>query len=144
MNGMFFNSRGLKDLAKHLHIADCIAEHCLDFVGISETGKRDFTTSLLNRISGGVDFSWFSRPPRGRSGGILLGVRTSTMEVLACSEGDFHVKLHIRNKSDNFMWSLVTVYGAAQAEHKAAFLRELVNLAKDNPYPIIIGGISIC
>jgi hypothetical protein len=62
------------------------------------------------------------------------------MEVLTCSEGDFHVKLHIRNKSDNFIWSLVTVYGAAQVEHKAAFLRELVNLAKDNPYPIIIGG----
>jgi hypothetical protein len=62
------------------------------------------------------------------------------MEVLACSEGDFHIKLHIRNKADNFIWSLVAVYGAAQVELKAAFLRELVNLAKDNPYPIIIGG----
>jgi hypothetical protein len=82
MNGMFSNSRGLKDLAKHLHIVDCITEHCLDLLGISETGKRDFTGSLLNRISGGVDFSWFSRPPRSRSGGILLCVRTSTMEVL--------------------------------------------------------------
>jgi hypothetical protein len=140
MNGMFSNSRGLKDLAKHLHIADCITEHCLDFVGISETGKRDYSRSLLNRISGGVDFSWFSRPPRGRSGGILLGVRTATMEVLSCSEGEFHIKLHIRNKVDNFTWSLVVVYGAAQEEFKAAFLRELVNLAKDNPYPIIIGG----
>jgi hypothetical protein len=114
MNGIFSNSRGLKDLAKHLHIADCITEHCLDFVGISETGKRDYSRSLLNRISGGVDFSWFSRPPRGRSGGILLGVRTATMEVLSCSEGEFHIKLHIRNKVDNFTWSLVVVYGAAQ------------------------------
>jgi hypothetical protein len=66
------------------------------------------------------------------------------MEVLACSEGDFHIKLHIRNKADNFIWSLVAVYGAAQVELKAAFLRELVNLAKDNPYHIIIGGILIC
>jgi endonuclease/exonuclease/phosphatase family metal-dependent hydrolase len=62
------------------------------------------------------------------------------MEVLACSVGDFHVKLHIRNKSDNFIWSLVSVYGAAQEEFKADFLRKMVNLAKDNPYPIIIGG----
>jgi hypothetical protein len=68
MNGMFSNNRGLKDLDKHLHIADCITEHCLDFVGISETGKRDYTGSLLNRISGGVDFSWFSCPPWGRLG----------------------------------------------------------------------------
>lgn len=31
-------------------------------------------------------------------------------------------------------------YGAAQDEHQSAFLRELVNLAKDNPYPMLIGG----
>ena len=36
--------------------------------------------------------------------------------------------------------SLVTVYRAAQDEFKADFLRELVNLAKDNPYTILIGA----
>jgi hypothetical protein len=35
---------------------------------------------------------------------------------------------------------LVSVYGAAQDVLKPAFLREMVNLAKDNPYPLIIGG----
>jgi hypothetical protein len=140
MNGMFNNSRGLGDLAKHLHIAHCINDHNLGFVAISETGRRDFSQTLLDRLSGGVEFEWTSRPPRGRSGGILLGVRTDTMEVLARSDGDYHIKLHIRNKADNFTWSLVAVYGAAQEEFKADFLRELVNLAKDNPYPILIGG----
>jgi hypothetical protein len=140
MNGIFSNSRGLGDLAKHLFFADCIRDHNLDFLAISETGRRDFTQSFLSRLSGGVDFVRHSRPPRGRSGGILVGVKTATMDVLACSDGDFHVKLHIRNKSDNFIWSLVAVYGAAQEEFKADFLREMVNLARDNPYPIIIGG----
>ena len=32
------------------------------------------------------------------------------------------------------------MYGAVQEDFKAAFLRELVNLARDNPYPILIGG----
>jgi hypothetical protein len=41
------------------------------------------------------------------------------------------------------MWILVSVYGAAQDRFKANFLRELVNLAKDDPHPIMIGGISI-
>jgi hypothetical protein len=41
---------------------------------ISETGKRDYSLSFLNRLSGGVDFKWLSRPPRGRSGGLLLGI----------------------------------------------------------------------
>jgi hypothetical protein len=144
MNGMFNNSRGLGDLAKHLHIAHCINDHNLDFVTISETGRRDFSQTLLDRLSGGVEFEWTSRPPRGRSGGILLGVRTDTMEVLARLGGDYHIKLHICNKADNFTWSLVVVYGAAQEEFKADFLRELVNLAKDNPYPILIGGDLIC
>jgi hypothetical protein len=140
MNGMFKNSRGLQDLAKHLHIAESIRDYALDFVAISETGKRNYSTNFLNRLSGGEDFDWVSRPPRGRSGGLLIGVRSSTMEILDNSGGDFHIKLHIRNKSDNFIWSLVSVYGAAQDNFKPAFLRELVNLAKDNPYPMVIGG----
>jgi hypothetical protein len=144
MNGMLSNSRGLGDLAKHLFVADCIRDHNLDFLTISETGRCEFTQSFLSRLSGGIDFVWHSRHPRGRSGGILVGVKTDTMDVLACSEGDFHVKLHIRNKIDNFTWSLVAVYGAAQEEFKANFLREMVNLVKDNPYPIVIEGISIC
>ena len=56
------------------------------------------------------------------------------MDIFASSDGEFHIKLHIRNKA------LVTVYGAAQDEFKADFLHELVNLAKDNPNPILIGG----
>nr|XP_045089534.1 uncharacterized protein LOC123497248 [Aegilops tauschii subsp. strangulata] len=62
------------------------------------------------------------------------------MDVLASSDGEFHIKLHIRNKADNFTWTLVALYGATQDEFKAEFLHELVNLAKDNPYPILIGG----
>ena len=39
MRGMFWNSRGLLDLAKHKHVGDCVREHGLDFVAISEAGK---------------------------------------------------------------------------------------------------------
>jgi hypothetical protein len=60
MNGMFSNSRGLRDLAKHLHVAHCINDHNLDFVAISEIGRRDFSQRLLDRLSGGVDFEWTS------------------------------------------------------------------------------------
>jgi hypothetical protein len=140
MNDMFKNSRDLQDLTKYLHIAKSVRDYVLDFVPISETGKRNYSTNFLNRLSGGEDFDWVSRPPWGRSGGLLIGIRSSTMEIVDNSEGEFHIKLHIRNKSDNFIWSLVSVYGAGQDNFKPDFLRELVNLAKDNPYPIIIGG----
>src|ERR1044072_9163742 len=129
MNGIFMNSRGLDDLAKHLNIAQYVWDHNLDFLAISETGRRDFPLSVFDRISGGMDFTWHSIPPRGRSGGILLGVLSDSMEVLAYMIGEFHIKFHIRNKADGFIWSLVAVYGAAQEERKASFLWEIVNLA---------------
>jgi hypothetical protein len=66
------------------------------------------------------------------------------MEVLARSGGDYHIKLHIHNRAKNFTWSLVAIYGATHDEYKAAFLCEMVNLAKDNPYPILIGVILTC
>jgi hypothetical protein len=60
MNGMFKNSRGLGDLAKHLHIADCCRDYNLDFVAFSKTCKRDYSQSFLDRLlSGGIDFQWF-------------------------------------------------------------------------------------
>ena len=61
MSGMFLNNRVLRDLAKHVRIADFIRDHSLDFVVISETGKCDFSASLLNRLSGGVDFTFLVR-----------------------------------------------------------------------------------
>ena len=83
------------------------------FLAISESGRRDFLSNVLNRLSGGLDFTWHSCPSHGRSGGILLGVKSDSMEVVGRSGGDFHLKVHIRNKTDNFIWSLVAVYGAA-------------------------------
>jgi hypothetical protein len=74
MNDMFKNSRDLGDLSKHSHITDCCKDYNLDSVAISETGKRDYSQSLLNRLSGGLDFLWFSYSPRGTSGGMLIGV----------------------------------------------------------------------
>jgi hypothetical protein len=56
MNGMFFNGRGLCDLAKHLYIADCCRDYNLDFMAISEMGRRNYSQCLLNRFSGDLDF----------------------------------------------------------------------------------------
>ena len=68
MNGRFTNSRGLGDFAKNLHFAGCIRYHNLDFLAISEVGRRDFSQCLLDQLPGGIDFAWYSRPPHGRFG----------------------------------------------------------------------------
>ena len=68
MKGLFWNSRGLLDLAKIRYISDAVKEHNLEFVAVMETGKQDISSSNLTRLIGGVDFVWHSLPPRGRSG----------------------------------------------------------------------------
>ena len=69
MKGIFWNSRGLKDLAKRRFLAEASIEHRLDFIALSETGRDNFSPQFLNTLSGGIDFDWHCLPPRGRSVG---------------------------------------------------------------------------
>ena len=57
IKGKTWKSRGLRDLAKHLHIADCVREHELDFVAITESGRQDFLVLSRNcpRNSGSLE-----------------------------------------------------------------------------------------
>jgi len=102
MKGFFWNSRGLSDLAKYRYLAEVIRDHNLDFMAVMETGKQDMSKSNLSRLSGGADFIWHCLPPHGRSGGILLGMNASFLDLSLTVEGEFYIKFHVCNKSDNF------------------------------------------
>ena len=69
-----------------------------------------------------------TKPPRGRSGGMLVGINLGTFDVGDVEEGEYFVRFKIRNKEDGFQWNLISVYGAAQDEFKEAFLTKLVQL----------------
>ena len=140
MKGIYWNSRGLSDLAKYRYISEAIREQNLDFVAVMEIGKKDMSRANLNRLSGGADYIWHCLPPRGRSGGILLGINALNLELSLIVEGEFFIKFHLRNKSDNFKWILMAVYGPAQDDFKPAFLAELVRTCQQNPVPTLIGG----
>ena len=99
MRGIFWNSRGLKDLAKRRFLADASLEHHLNFIALSETGRDNFTPNFL-ALYQGVDFDWHCLPPRGRSGGVLLGVKCDSLEVRSVVMGDFAVKFWVRSKAD--------------------------------------------
>ena len=102
--------------------------------------RSNFATPFLSHLSAGLDFAWFCLPPHGRSGGMLMGFNCDTLQVKRITAGDFSVKFHLRSKSDGFEWVLVTVYGAAQEENKAAFLSELVRLCDAETLPMLVGG----
>ena len=140
MRGLFWNSRGLSDLAKFRYISDAVNEFNLDFIGVMETGKQDMSQSNLSRLTGGAEFVWHCLPPRGRSGGILLGVRRDRFDLTLMVEGEFFVKFHLNNRVDNFKWILMAVYGPAQEVFKTTFLTKLVRTCQQNYLPTLIGG----
>ena len=89
MKGIYWNSRGLSDLAKYRYISEAIKEQNLDFVAAMETRKKDMSRENMYRLSGGADYIWHCLPPRGRSGGILLGINALNLELSLIVEGEF-------------------------------------------------------
>lgn len=134
MKGIFWNRRDLADLAKRRFLAEATLEHKLDFIALMETGRDNFTSQFLGALSGGIEFDWHCLPPKGRSGGILLGVRCETLEVRNIVFGDFTIKFRVRSKEDGFLWALVAVYGAAQPELKMDFLADLIRIVGMSGY----------
>jgi hypothetical protein len=122
MKGIFWNSRGLSDLA------------------LLETGKKDYSKAILNKICASQNYFWHWTTPHGRSGGMLLGINLDTYDIGGVDEGDFYIKFHLRNIKVDFRWILVAVYGAAQPEFKEAFLYELVQTCAKENLPLLVGG----
>ena len=111
MKGIFWNCDGFKDPKKHRFISDLTKEHNLSFIAISETGRRSFTNPFLKNLCSGKNYLWHVKEPKGRSGGILLGIDLDVFDIGAIDEGDYYVKFHLCNKNDSFKWALVVVYG---------------------------------
>ena len=121
MKVIFWNSRGLRDLAKFRFLSDITKEKNLDFIALLETCRKNFTDKELNNICGGKQFLWSWIDHKGHSRGILLGINPSIFDIGFISQGDYHIKIRMRNKVDGFQWNLIAVYGAAQAEYKKSF-----------------------
>ena len=117
MKGIFWNSNGFADTKKYKFLSDLTKEKNLEFIAVSETGRANFPQSTLNNICASRDFLWHCMAPRGRSGGMILGV---------IEEGDFLIRFKLRHKEDDFKFNLISVYGPAQADLKSHFLSELV------------------
>ena len=140
MKGIFWNCDGFKDPKKHRFISDLTKEHNLSFIAISEIGRRSFTSPFLKNLCSGKNYIWHVKEPKGRSGGILLGIDLEVFDIGAIDEGDYYVKFHLCNKNDSFKWALVVVYGPAQAEFKENFLTELVHMCSHEQLPMLIRG----
>jgi hypothetical protein len=83
------------------------------------------------------DYKWNWTAPNGRSGGILVGLNLEKIIVQGVVHDNF-LKFKLKNKTDSFEWTLITVYGAAQEEEKESFLQELVQACSIERIPLMV------
>ena len=83
---------------------------------------------------------WRCIAPRGRSGGLLLGVNKDSLEVLYYKEGSYFQRFSLKSIDSRFKWDILNVYGPVQLELKTDFLKELMEEILFQQNPVIVGG----
>jgi len=57
--------------------------------------------------------------PRGRSGGMILGINPLTFDIGQIEEGDFFIWFKLRYKEDDFKFNLISLNGPAYLDIKS-------------------------
>jgi exonuclease III len=140
MLGLIWNGRGMGSSDKRKHVRELVEEHGVDFIGIQETQLEVFRDSWLEQLGARQSFYWHAAPSNGRSGGILVGVKSEKFDVLEVEQGLHFVRFYLADKITNFRWNLVIIYGAAQLSEKEIFLREFSILCQKFKGPTLFGG----
>jgi hypothetical protein len=102
MKGIIWNSNGFRDPKKHRYVSDVTREQNLSFIVILETGRSTFSDPFLKNLCVGKKFLWHCKEPKGRSGGILLGIDLDVFDIGAIDEGEYYAKVHLCNKDNYF------------------------------------------
>lgn len=139
MIGLFWNIRGLGQIGRILALVNNIRSNHVDFVGVIETKKKDFSTGLLRSLTGNISFSWNFLPTNGSAGGILVGVNSESFNVTMGDKLKFSISLMIQDKKSSFDWRLVVVYGSPE-EGKQEFIEELHKVMHSWKGPTLLGG----
>jgi exonuclease III len=140
MIGLIWNCQGLGRISKFEFLKELIRDEKVDFIGMQETKKNHFMDSLLSSLAGNKLFAWFSSPPNGRSGGLLVGFKSEVFDVREHEAGEFMIRTLVLHREKNLIWNFVNVYGATQKEHKSRFLSELSAVCSRSQAPLLIDG----
>jgi hypothetical protein len=71
---------------------------------------------------------------------MVLGICLSNFDIGEIEEGVFFIRFKLRLREDDFMFTLISVYGPAQLDQKSHFLSEVVRVCSKEAVPIVIGG----
>jgi len=109
-------------------------------IGLQETMQADIDDRILRQIDPSQAYLWKWIPSRGKSGGILSGVRIELLDVGTFKEGKYILQLNLWDKTQKRKWNFLNVYGSPHEECKAEFLIELASFCGGCQVPYVIGG----
>lgn len=101
---------------------------------------EEVSDQIIKMVDSFNDYLWIRMPSKGKSSGILVGIKNDDLEVGAFDQGDFIIKVNIWGKRKLFKWDLMVVYDPAHDINKNSFLKELEEFYEKNKEPYIVGG----
>lgn len=98
MIGLFWNIRGMGKIDRVPALVSRMRDNHIDFVGIMETKKKDFSDGFLRSLSWNVPFNWCHLEAKGAAGGILVGTNSDLYIMNVGEILKFSVSVMVTNK----------------------------------------------
>jgi hypothetical protein len=95
MIGASLNCRGVGNKGMSTFLQDLVRSQMLDFVGLQETVKKDYSQAFFRNIDPMGQFCWKWPSSIGRAGGILGDFRIERFDVRVVSIGRFIAKVTV-------------------------------------------------
>lgn len=121
-------------------VQEHVMQEDLDIIAVQETIKQEFTDWELKEMAGNKDFSWIWSTAVGHFGGLAVGVKTEILDIEDSISTKYFICLLLRNKTTNFRFWCINVYGPAKHEFSADFVQELSEFCETAVLPLVMGG----
>jgi hypothetical protein len=138
--GLIWNTRGLNRPDKLPRVHELIRDTCPDLISFSESKKAEFSGAQIQSIDCYNVYTWNWLPAIGTAGGILVGVKEDSFEVISWEIFKYCVSVILSDIKNGSVWRFVSVYGSSYDEFKLEFINELHNVLACWDGPTLIGG----
>lgn len=89
--------RGFGGDDKQRFLREMVFDMKIDFLGLQETMRQTYSRNDLQKICAGRDFHWHHTPSRGKSGGLLMGINYTTLDVISQEDGEYYIKSTVQD-----------------------------------------------
>jgi hypothetical protein len=89
MKGLFWNCRGVKKKGLASYVREMLKADSFDFCCVQETMVQDLSDDMIGSVDPNKNYLWDWSPSKGKSGGILTGLRVDSFDVGSRTQGDF-------------------------------------------------------